>query len=169
MDSIITHIHRLLGKDIGVLFMHQMLIRAFFVYILGVILVRINRRFMGVRTGYSFFLYILLGSILAGIIMGNIDFLHGLGTVTAIMLIDKSVALLAYIFPFIELLIKGRPSVLVQDGVIDWRMMRRHLITYNELKNALHHAWIDDMSKVKYAFFENSGTITIIKNDQNTK
>lgn len=162
MQSIINTIDAIVGKDIDILTISQMLIRAFVVYIVGIALIRINKRFMGMRTGFNFFLYVLLGSILAGIVMGNIDFLHGIGTVVAIMLLNMATAYLVFLFPTVERWLKGTPTILVKDGRIQWEAMHKHMITKDELMDAIHHAQVLHLEDVARAFFENSGAITII-------
>lgn len=162
MASITNIIDILVGEDIDILHIHQMLVRAFVVYIVGIILIRINKRFMGLRTGFNFFLYVLLGSILAGIVMGNIDFLHGIGTVIAIMFLNMATAYLVFLFPSVEHFLKGTPTLLVKDGKIQWKAMHKHLITQDELMDAIHNAGLLHIDDVSRAFLENSGAITII-------
>ncbi|MEX0939765.1 MAG: YetF domain-containing protein [Candidatus Babeliales bacterium] len=156
-------IEYLFGKDANILSMWHMSIRACVIYFLGIILIRLNKRFMGLRTGFNFFLYVLMGSMLASIIIGQTDFIHGIGAIIVILGINLIITFLVYLFPSFEKLLKGERSLLVKNGKILWPAMRNNLITKDELMDAAHNANLLELSMVKEAYFENSGNITIIK------
>jgi uncharacterized membrane protein YcaP (DUF421 family) len=139
-----------------------MMARAVVVYFLGICLIRFNRRFMSLRTTFNFFLFILMGSILGAAIVGQLEFFITLIVIIFLMLLDYLFTMLVFYFPSIGALVKGNPEILVRDGNIDWSMMKKHLITQDELMEALHRMNATDMHKVRYAYFETDGTITII-------
>jgi len=143
-------------------FLH-MTVRAIFVYFLGILIIKSHKRFMQLRTVFSFFLYILLGSMLAGSIIGASPFFHTLAAVLLIMATNGLVTISVFFSPRIERFLKGNSSILVSDGQIQWNVMRKYFITKDELFEALHQAHIEDLHQVKKAIFENSGSITIIK------
>ncbi len=59
-------------------------------------------------------------------------------------------------------LLCGQPSIIVRDGVLDQREMRRNRITIDELNEELRLNGILDLSTVKYAILETSGHISTI-------
>ena len=59
-------------------------------------------------------------------------------------------------------LICGRPSVLIKNGVIDQREMKKNRFTFDELAEELRKKDITDMSTVKYAILETDGTVSTL-------
>ena len=55
----------------------------------------------------------------------------------------------------------GRPSVIVRDGKVDQREMRRNRFTVDELHEELRAQGIADLSTVKYAILETNGQISV--------
>ncbi|MGE0207058.1 MAG: DUF421 domain-containing protein [Candidatus Babeliales bacterium] len=161
-EEVSLFIESIFGKDPDTLSMWHMSLRALAVYLLGIILLRINKRFMNVRTVYNFFLYILMGSILAGTIVGITDFFDSLATIVIIMMLNVLMNFLVFYSPFFEKLIKGERVLLVEHGTIRWQNMKKVLITQNELLEAAHRAKLENISQIKKAYFETNGEITVI-------
>ncbi|MBR2666875.1 MAG: DUF421 domain-containing protein [Oscillospiraceae bacterium] len=59
-------------------------------------------------------------------------------------------------------LLCGQPSIIVRDGELDQREMRRNRITIDELNEELRLNGILDLSTVKYAILETNGHISTI-------
>lgn len=55
MNSANGYIHYLFGQDQDILTMWHMVARSWVVYLIGIILLRIDKRFMELRTGFNFF------------------------------------------------------------------------------------------------------------------
>mgnify|MGYP002802855118 FL=1 len=56
----------------------------------------------------------------------------------------------------------GRPSVIVRDGKVDQREMRRNRFTVDELHEELRAQGITDLNTVKYAILETSGRVSVL-------
>ena len=56
----------------------------------------------------------------------------------------------------------GRPSVIVKDGKVDQREMRRNRFTVDELHEELRAQGITDLNTVKYAILETSGRVSVL-------
>jgi uncharacterized membrane protein YcaP (DUF421 family) len=67
---------------------------------------------------------------------------------------------------FLSRLIEPAPLPLVMNGVLLRRNMRRELITEEELMGQLREQGIDDLSKVKKAFMERDGRISVIQQEE---
>jgi uncharacterized membrane protein YcaP (DUF421 family) len=87
------------------------------------------------------------------------------GLVAAAALIGLSV--LASVISFrsrrFEQIVGGRPETLIRDGKVDAAMMRRHRITDDDLRTALHEGGVLSVAEVRRAFVEADGEIVIIK------
>jgi uncharacterized membrane protein YcaP (DUF421 family) len=72
---------------------------------------------------------------------------------------------IAYRWPKAARLIRPRSLLLVRDGHILHRNMRRELITEEELHSRLRERDIDDLSKVREVRMESDGKFSIITHD----
>lgn len=61
-----------------------------------------------------------------------------------------------------RVLICGKPSILIENGVIDQREMEKNRFTIDELTEELRQQSILDISLIKYAILETSGKLNII-------
>lgn len=59
-------------------------------------------------------------------------------------------------------LICGRPSIVVQNGQLNQREMRRNRFTVDELNEELRMQSVTDLSTVKYAILETNGRVSVI-------
>lgn len=75
---------------------------------------------------------------------------------------------LGYRFPAIQRLLSPPPLLLVKNGKLLHRNMRRELITEGELMVQLRKQGVESLVKVRRAFMEADGTISIISSDKGT-
>ncbi len=68
--------------------------------------------------------------------------------------------------PWFERLIEPAPLLLIKRGKLLRRNMRRELITEVELLGQLREQGVDDFSKVKEAYIESDGRISVIEYEQ---
>ena len=59
-------------------------------------------------------------------------------------------------------IICGRPSIIVENGRLVQREMRRNRFTVDELMEELRMKGVTDLSKVKYAILETNGQISVL-------
>ena len=171
-ESFYTFLDGLLGLNTpgeALTFIH-LIGRIAIIYFIGIILIVTQRQFMGVITPFNYILNFTVGSVLAGAVMGEAPFFPVMGMTLFIFLVNFLMGAAIYWSPRIERLIKGKRDLLVEDGHIQWKGMRRNLITKDELMDAVHAAVNHDrLSEIDRAYFENSGRITVIekKSDRN--
>jgi uncharacterized membrane protein YcaP (DUF421 family) len=72
---------------------------------------------------------------------------------------------LGYRFPVIERFTMPPPLLLVEDGRIIWRNMRKEMITEDELMNQIRKQGLEELAEVKKAFMEGDGHISIISHN----
>ncbi|WP_220810222.1 DUF421 domain-containing protein [Noviherbaspirillum aridicola] len=72
---------------------------------------------------------------------------------------------LSYHSPFFRRLAEPRPLVLVRDGRILYRNMRRELITEDELWRRLRQNGVESLDQVRYACMETDGQISVIRRE----
>ncbi len=64
--------------------------------------------------------------------------------------------------PSFRSLVCGRPSILVENGVIAQREMRRNRFTIDELAEELRTQGITDISTIQYAVLETDGSLNVM-------
>lgn len=73
---------------------------------------------------------------------------------------------LSYKFPVLNRIIEPGPLPLIEDGKLIRRNMQRELISKNELMTLLREQGLEDLGKVKKAYIESDGHISIIQQEQ---
>lgn len=73
---------------------------------------------------------------------------------------------LSFKFAWFSRLIEPPPLPLIQNGQLLRRNMRRELITEEELMSHLREQGLDDVKKVKKAYIESDGRISVVEQEQ---
>lgn len=87
----------------------------------------------------------------------------GLLLVVTILFWSFAIDWLAYRVKFMRHFAHPAPLLIVKDGKMLLRNMRKELITKDELMNQIRAEGVDDIKKVKEARMEGDGQITVIK------
>ena len=143
----------------------QICLRAFLIFAIGLALVRIgDRRSLAEKTGFDTLFLILIGAILARAINGSAAFLTTIGCGFFLMIVHRVFSWIAFRSHAFGKLIKGSDELLVRDGKIVWKGMKKHLVSEHDLQEDLRlSAKTLDLSDIKYARLERSGDISFIK------
>lgn len=86
----------------------------------------------------------------------------GLILIAVIILWSYTLNWLGYRFPAVQRLLAPPPLLLIKSGRLQYRNMRRELITESELRVQLRKQGIENLEEVHRAFMETDGTISII-------
>jgi uncharacterized membrane protein YcaP (DUF421 family) len=73
---------------------------------------------------------------------------------------------LSYRFPWFNRLTEPPPLPLIKDGKMLRKNMRRELITQEDLMSQLREQGLDDVGKVKEAYMESDGHISVVQQKQ---
>lgn len=137
--------------------------RAIFVYFLGVIIARSNKKIIGIRTPFNFMLFVMLGSIFANAIIMVETFLSIMVAACVLIILNYTMKTIAFHSTLVERFVKGTAVELVHDGHINWENMNSHGITKRELLNELAtQAHTYTLDKIKTAILASDGTINFI-------
>ena len=90
---------------------------------------------------------------------------EGVVLVATIIMWSYALDWLSYHVPAFQRLLEPQPLLLVEDGRIDRRNLRRELITHDELMAALRAEGLSELAQVLEARMETDGTISIIKRE----
>jgi uncharacterized membrane protein YcaP (DUF421 family) len=141
----------------------QMALRAILVYALALLLVRIgSKRFISQATAFDVIVAIMLGSILSRAINDSAPFIPTILASGALVGLHWVFAALATRTSFFGPLVKGEPRLLIKDGQVQEEEMRRAKLSGNDLEQALRLQSRTDPSKIKRAYLERNGSISVI-------
>jgi len=158
----IAFINNLLGVGNEHLTFFHLIFRSMLVYIICLLLMRLNRRFIAIRTTSNFFLYVFIGSILATAIVEPL-FYEILGMVIFLMLFNWLIAVLENYFPFLKIFIEGKQIILIDNGKVNKDELKKYFISERELSRLLRiKTNTADLSNVEKSYLENSGQISFI-------
>ena len=169
MDAINNFLGPLLGlgadpKDLTFL---QVSLRGVIVFLVALLMVRMgSKRSLAEKTAFDAVLIVVLASVLSRAINGSAGFYTSIGASFVLVLLHRFFAWIACRSHVFGKLIKGSPAVIIEDGKLDARTMRRHLVSEHDLEEDLRlDGNLEDFSKVRVARVERSGDISFIKKE----
>jgi len=147
----------------------ELMLRGTLIYWLIFVLLRISgRRDMGSLGPADMLLLVLIADAAQNGMAGQYNSVSD-GAVLIFTLVFWSAASnrIAFLFPVTRHFLEPNRVVLIKDGQFQLRGMRREYVSKEELLEQLRLQGIDDISKVRRAYMEASGNVSILKH--NTK
>ncbi len=155
--------HTLIGHGSHGILWWQMSIRAIFIFLYGVLLIRLfGRRAFGKQNPLDIVLAIIIGSDLSRALTGNAPFLPTLAATAVIVLVFWAFEHLAARSHFVGWIMKGSPVRLMRDGAFDRHAMRRSGVSAGDVEEAGRDSGIAGMSGIREAVYERSGKINAL-------
>jgi len=145
----------------------QFCLRAAVVYVVLLVLVRMTgKRTVGQFTPFDMILLVLLGSAVQNSLLGDdISLLGGLILAVTLIALNWSVGFVSARSRTIDSLVEGEPVLLARDGKVFHGVLKREEISPKDFDEALRGQGLLDAAKVRCAFLETDGKISIIKRD----
>lgn len=168
MDAFLEILDTLLGLSTADLTIRHMMARTVVIFILGIVLVRVGKkRFIGKMTAFDMILAITIGSLLSRAITMNDMFLEIIASSIFLVLLHRFFSFLAARSDRFGTLIKGTESILVEDGVIDWKALAKSDLSEKDLLQTIRlNAGISDIRKIKVVRMERNGDISVLLNEE---
>lgn len=144
-------------------------LRAVVVYIAVLVLVRLTgKRSVGQFTPFDMILLILLGSAVQNSLLGeDVSLLGGLILATTLMALNWGVGYVSARSRKVDDMVEGVAVLLARDGKVFSEVLKREHISPSDFEEALRSHGLLDAAKVRCAFLETNGAISIIKRDDN--
>jgi uncharacterized membrane protein YcaP (DUF421 family) len=108
-------------------------------------------------------LAVIIGSNLSRAITASAPFIPTLAATLVLVLLHTLLAHAAVWAPRIGEVVKGRPTMLICNGVIDESALRRHGIGSGDLDQALRCGGAARAEDVAAAYLERNGSISVIR------
>ena len=156
-----------LGAETKELTFLQISLRGVIVFAATLVMVRLSsKRSLAEKTAFDAVLIVILASMLARAINGSAPFFPTLGTGFVLVILYRLLGAAAYYSHRFGILIKGKPVLLVQNGRLERKNMRRSYISEHDIEEDMRlNARTDDLSQIKVARVERSGDISFIKTE----
>ena len=143
----------------------DIVLRAIFLYAFVVFVMRvIGRRELSSMTPFDLILLVTIGDLVQQGVTQN-DF-----SVTGLTLAVSTIAVLTVLFSYLSWrfqvlrpVLEGVPVILIEDGGVVEKNLRRHRLTQQEIAAEARNQQIDSLDKIKWAVLETSGKISFIK------
>jgi uncharacterized membrane protein YcaP (DUF421 family) len=139
-------------------------IRTFVVFWFLLLLMRITgRRELSSLEPFDLILLIVLGdAVQQGLTQDDYSVTGALIVITVFGLLQVLVSYMNFRFPRLRPALEGYPIVLIEDGNLIERNLKRERLTPEELAKEARGQQIETLDDVKWAVLETSGTISFI-------
>lgn len=138
-------------------------IRAAILYIFIIITVRsMGKRQIGEMQPYELVIMIMIADLASTPMeSSSIPLLHGVMPIAALLLLQSFLTFLTLKSDKLRSLINGKPSILVHNGVVNEKEMRKQAVTLSELLTEARIAGASSLSQIGIAILEVSGDLSV--------
>jgi len=152
------------GKEADARGLGEMGQRAAIIFVVPLASVRLGKkRFMGSGTAFDMIIGIMLGSMASRALTGNAPMVPTMAAALVLILMHWLFGAIALHSHAFGNLIKGHPQMLVRDGEIDERAMKKTHMTKRDLAEDLRGQGVKDAFEVAEARLERNGQVSVIK------
>lgn len=141
----------------------EKILRPILVYLSLILLLRIfGKRELAQLNPFDLVVLLMLSNTVQNAIIGDDNSLSG-GLIGAIALLCTNFLLnrLLFHFPRLDHAMQGAQTVLVKDGAVDERAMKREMLTREELAQVIHRQNITGLADVRLCVLEPNGTFYV--------
>jgi len=139
-------------------------IRAVVLYFLIFVVTRIvGRRELGTLAPFDFILLVVLGdAIQQGLTQDDYSVTGAVIVVAVIAVLQVSTSYVSFKVPRLRPVLEGEPIVIVQDGKLVEKNMKRERLTEEDVTEQARQQQIGSLADVQWAVLEASGSISFI-------
>ncbi|MDX6707719.1 MAG: hypothetical protein QOI48_3565 [Solirubrobacteraceae bacterium] len=126
----------------------------------------VGRRELSTMEPFDLILLIVTGDLVQqGVTQSDYSLTGALTVIATIALLTVALSYVNFKVPRLRPVLEGEPLVLVQDGEIIERNLRRERITVEELLAGARQQQIASLAQVRFAVLETNGAISFIPSD----
>lgn len=157
MDTIFSNMFQ-----IGLPLILEKILRTMLVYSALIVGLRLaGKREMAQLNPFDLVVLLTISNTVQNAIIGNDNSVSGgIIGVAALLLINYLVVRFVYSNDKIEKLVEGSEDTLIEQGILQEKVMQREMITFSELEIAAHKQGINSLNEVERAVLEPDGGIT---------
>ena len=142
----------------------DIVLRATVVFVFVYVLMRaIGRRELSQMQPFDLLLLVVLGDLITqGALQSDMSLTGAILATSTFALLSVAVSYLAYRFARLRPILEGEPIVVVQDGEVIERNLRRERLTVDDVREAARMEGIASLGDVRWAVLETTGRISFI-------
>lgn len=142
----------------------DLVLRATFVYFLILVVTRaVGRRELGQLEPMDLILLVVVGDMVQqGVTQSDESVTGTLIVISTLAALTVGTSYLSFRFRRLRPVLEGDPIVLIAEGEVNERALRRQRITDDELKAEARQQSIGSLDQVRYAILESGGQISFI-------
>ena len=139
-------------------------IRAALIYVFLLLVLRVaGKRQVGQLSPFDLVLLLVLSNAVQNSMNGGDNSVTaGMILVLTLFCLNSLVGYLSHRSKKLELIVEGKPQILVHNGVVDEEILARARISRHELMSAVRQVGIAELAEVRVAILENNGRINVI-------
>jgi uncharacterized membrane protein YcaP (DUF421 family) len=141
--------------------------RAFAVYLVVLVLLRIGGKRQIGQMGATEFVAVLLisNAVQNSMNGGDNSLIGGLWLAGILIAMSTGISWLTYKSRFFSHLFEGTPTLLVHHGKVITKNLKREMLTQRQLREMLRHQGFVSLSEINDVILEADGTLTIVRSD----
>lgn len=141
----------------------ELMLRGVVVYAVLLALLRITgRRQMSQMSAFDLVLLLILSNAVQNSMnAGDNSLVGGLILAATLVILNVAVGWAVFKSRRVETLVEGRPEVIVHNGRIYTDVLKRELVTLEDVHAAVRKAGCGSIDQVRYAILESNGEITV--------
>lgn len=145
----------------------EIVVRGTVVYLALVLLLRfvVKRQVGGVGLTDLLLVVVIADAVQNAMASEHKTVMDGLLLAVTIVFWDYALDWMGHRWPAMQRLLRAPAFMLVQDGQMLRRNMRHELVTVDELMSLLREQGVEDLAKVKAAYMEGDGHLSVIRHD----
>ena len=152
----------LIGPDQGA-DTQQLCIRALFLFVFGILCVRIaGRRTFAQYSPLDIVVALIVGSNISRVMTGKADLVPALSATLVLVVLHRLLAMAAMRWSAFAWLVKSRPIRLVKDGRVDHKALNRANLSADDLHEAIRMEQFEDPADLRLAMLEGSGKVSVV-------
>ncbi|HEX8358178.1 MAG TPA: YetF domain-containing protein [Segetibacter sp.] len=162
-------IHRWLFGQTPPEFMIEVIIRTILIYLLLLLTVHLmGKRMTGQITLTELSVMVTLGAIVSPIMqLPDRGILFGVAALAVAVIFQRGINYLGFKNEKVEKIVQGEMSLLIKDGVFVMEEMKKTHLTQQEVFSMLREKKIQNMGKVKRAYLEACGILSVYEAEEN--
>lgn len=140
---------------------------ALFFFVILFIIRLLGKREVGEVSVFDLVILLMIADIAVnGIDENDVPVMFYIVCLFTLLLLQKLLAFLVMQFPFLRKLFDGKPSVIIYDGKINIKEMRKQNYTIDDLISMTRNQGAMSLSEIRFAILESSGELSVfLKNN----
>lgn len=142
----------------------QLITRTFFLYLIVIVTMRLmGKRQIGELQPFEFAIAVMISDLAAiPLADDNKQIHHALIPITVLVVCQLSISFLSIKGVRIREMVCGKPTLLIRDGKMLEKNMRKEMYTINDLLEQLRFNSIQNVNDVEYGILETNGQLSVL-------